>query len=53
MLNAAQFGHEAKVAAWRTLTSQLPPAAMVAELHAQDLPRPLIGALSELLTARG
>jgi hypothetical protein len=26
---------------------------MLAELHAQDLPRELIGALSELLSARG
>ena len=52
MLNAAQYGHEAKEAAWRTLTSELAPAAMLAELHAQALPRELIGALSELLTAR-
>jgi alpha-glucosidase (family GH31 glycosyl hydrolase) len=52
VLNAAQFGHEAKAAAWRTLTSDLPPHAMLAELHAQELPRELIGALSELLTAR-
>jgi hypothetical protein len=52
VLNAAQYGHEAKAAAWRTLTSALPPAAMLAELHAQALPRELIGALSELLTAR-
>ena len=51
-LNAAQWGHEAKEAAWRTLTSELEPAAMLAELHAQALPRELIGALSELLTAR-
>jgi hypothetical protein len=53
VLNAAQYGHEAKAAAWRTLTSELPPAAMLAELHAQALPRELIGALSELLTAEG
>jgi Glycosyl hydrolases family 31 TIM-barrel domain/Glycosyl hydrolase family 31 C-terminal domain/Domain of unknown function (DUF5110) len=52
VLNAAQFGHEAKATAWRTLTSDLPPHAMLAELHAQELPRELIGALSELLTAR-
>ena len=51
-LNAAQWGHEAKAAAWRTLSSALEPAAMLAELHAQALPRELIGALSELLTAR-
>jgi alpha-glucosidase (family GH31 glycosyl hydrolase) len=53
ILNAAQYGHEAKAAAWRTLTSDLSAAAMLGELHAQELPRPLIGALSELLTARG
>jgi alpha-glucosidase (family GH31 glycosyl hydrolase) len=52
VLNAAQFDHEAKAAAWRTLTSPLSPQAMLAELHAQGLPRELIGALSELLTAR-
>ena len=52
MLDAAQYGHEAKEAAWRTLSSELPPAAELAELHAQGLPRELIGALSELLTAR-
>jgi glycosyl hydrolase family 31/uncharacterized protein DUF5110 len=53
VLSAAQYGHEAKLAAWRTLTSDRPPDAMLAELHAQALPRELIGALSELLTARG
>jgi alpha-glucosidase (family GH31 glycosyl hydrolase) len=52
VLNAAQYGHEAKAEAWRTLTSALPPEAMLAELHAQAHPRELIGALSELLTAR-
>jgi hypothetical protein len=53
VLNGAQYGHEAKAAAWQTLTSELTPEAMLAELHAQALPRELIGALSELLTARG
>jgi len=53
VLSGAQYGHEAKAAAWRTLTSGLAPEAMLAELHAQALPRELIGALSELLTARG
>jgi hypothetical protein len=52
VLNAAHYDHDAKAAAWRTLTSDLPAAAMLAELHAQGLPRELIGALSELLTAR-
>jgi alpha-glucosidase (family GH31 glycosyl hydrolase) len=52
LLNAAQCGHERKAAAWRTITSDLPPAAMLAELNAQGLPRALISALSELLTAR-
>jgi hypothetical protein len=53
VLNAAQYGHEAKATAWATLTSALPAAAKLAELHAQGLPRELIGAVSELLTARG
>jgi hypothetical protein len=52
VLDAAQYGHEAKAAAWRTLTSDLPAESMLAELHAQALPRELIGAVSELLTAR-
>jgi alpha-glucosidase (family GH31 glycosyl hydrolase) len=52
VLDAAQYGHEAKAAAWRSLTSARPPAAILAELHAQALPRELIGALSELLTAQ-
>jgi alpha-glucosidase (family GH31 glycosyl hydrolase) len=53
ILNAAQFSHEAKETAWRTLSSDLSPAAILAELNAQGLPRELIGALSELLTAEG
>jgi alpha-glucosidase (family GH31 glycosyl hydrolase) len=53
LLDAAQLAHEAKAAAWRTLTSALAPEAMLAELHAQALPRELIGAMSELLTAVG
>jgi len=52
VLVSAQYGHEAKAAAWRTLTSELPAESILAELHAQALPRELIGALSELLTAR-
>jgi alpha-glucosidase (family GH31 glycosyl hydrolase) len=52
VLNGAQWGHREKLAAWQTLTSGLPAAAVLAELHAQDLPRQLIGALSELLTSR-
>jgi alpha-glucosidase (family GH31 glycosyl hydrolase) len=51
ILEAAQYGHEAKLAAWETLTSGLPPAAVLAQLHAQGHPRTLIGALSELLSA--
>ncbi|WP_051324812.1 glycoside hydrolase family 31 protein [Candidatus Solirubrobacter pratensis] len=53
LLDAAQYGHSAKERAWRTLSSDLSPEAKLAELHAQSLPRELIGALSELLTARG
>ena len=52
-LDAAQYSNEAKETAWRTLSSDLSPAAKLAELHAQGLPRELIGALSELLTAEG
>ena len=52
VLNSAQSGHEAKLAAWETLTSDLPPEAKLAALHAQQLPRALIGALAELLTTR-
>ena len=51
ILNAAQYGHEAKATAWETITADLAPSAKLAELHAQGLPRELIGALSELLTA--
>ena len=51
LLNAAQYGHEAKATAWETITADLAPSAKLAELHAQGLPRELIGALSELLTA--
>jgi hypothetical protein len=51
LLTAAQYGHEAKATAWATVTSGLPVAAMLAELHAQGLPRSLAGALGELLTA--
>ena len=52
MLNGAQYGHTEKAATWVTLTSELAPEAMLAELHAQALPRELIGAVSELLTAQ-
>jgi alpha-glucosidase (family GH31 glycosyl hydrolase) len=52
VLNTAQFGHSEKAAAWQTLTSRLSPEAMLSELHAQELPRSLLGALAELLTAR-
>ena len=52
VLNAAQWDVRPKEAAWRTLSSGHTPAAKLAELHAQGLPRELIGALSELLTAR-
>jgi hypothetical protein len=52
LLRAAQYDHEAKDAAWRTVQSDLPAAAQLAELHAQGLPRALVGALAELVTAR-
>jgi alpha-glucosidase (family GH31 glycosyl hydrolase) len=53
VLDAAQYSNGAKQTAWRTLSSDLSAAAKLAELHAQGLPRELIGALSELLTAEG
>jgi alpha-glucosidase (family GH31 glycosyl hydrolase) len=52
MLSAAQYETEAKAATWATLQSDLPVAAQLAELHAQGLPRTLLGTLAELLTAR-
>jgi alpha-glucosidase (family GH31 glycosyl hydrolase) len=52
ILNTAHWGHGEKLAAWRTLSSGLSPEAKLAELHAQRVPRALIGALAELLTAR-
>jgi hypothetical protein len=52
LLAAAQYDHEAKDAAWRTLQSDLPAGAQLAELHAQGLPPALLGALTELVTAR-
>jgi alpha-glucosidase (family GH31 glycosyl hydrolase) len=52
LLDDAQWEHEAKAAAWRTVTSGLPLEAVLAELHAQNVPTALLGALAELLTAR-
>jgi hypothetical protein len=52
VLSAAQYDHEAKAAAWATLQSDHPVEAQLAELHARGLPRALVGALAELLTAR-
>ena len=51
ILNTAHWGHAEKLAAWRTLGSGLSTEAKLAELHAQGVPRALIGALAELLTA--
>jgi hypothetical protein len=52
LLAAAQYGHTEKDAAWQTLQSDKPAEAQLAELHARGLPRALLGALAELLTAR-
>jgi alpha-glucosidase (family GH31 glycosyl hydrolase) len=52
LLAAAQYGHTEKDAAWRTLGSDMPAEAKLAELHAQGLPSALLGALAELVTAR-
>ena len=53
LLGTAQWGHLAKASTWHTLDSALSPEAKLAELHAQAVPRELIGALAELLAARG
>jgi alpha-glucosidase (family GH31 glycosyl hydrolase) len=53
VLDGAQYSNSDKQAAWRTLGSDLSTAAKLAELHAQRLPRELIGALAELLTSEG
>jgi hypothetical protein len=50
ILNAAQYEHEAKAAAWAVLEADRPTAAKLAELHAQGHPRALLGALAELLS---
>jgi alpha-glucosidase (family GH31 glycosyl hydrolase) len=52
LLTAAQYGHVEKADAWQTITSDLAPEQKLAELHAQGHPRALIGALSELMSAR-
>lgn len=52
VLNAAQWGNEQKLAAWTVLRSELPVAARLAALTAQQVPTPLLGALTELLSAR-
>lgn len=52
LLDRAQFGFEAKSAAWSTLTSRPDAAQALAELQAQLVPAPLLSAISELLTAR-
>ena len=54
LLGTAQCGPPGQGDAPGTRSSSaLSPEAKLAELHAQALPRELIGALSELLTARG
>ena len=53
VLSAAQYGARGEAGGVADADARIsPPAAMLAELHAQALPRELIGALSELLTAR-
>ena len=52
VLGHAQWRHEAKAAAWRTLSSDQAPAAQLAELLAVGTPPALLGALAELVTAR-
>lgn len=50
-LQAAQFGYEAKAAAWRVLSAGREPASALAELQAQDVPNALLVAITELLSA--
>jgi alpha-glucosidase (family GH31 glycosyl hydrolase) len=52
LLSRAQYGFEAKLAAWRSINSAEPTEAKLAQLHAQHLPDALFGAIAELLTAR-
>ncbi|HEY8317687.1 MAG TPA: TIM-barrel domain-containing protein [Amnibacterium sp.] len=51
LLNAAQHPYEAKAAIWRTIGADRSAADRLAELHAMDVPRPLLEAITELLTA--
>ncbi len=51
LLAAAQCENEQKLAVWEVLGSGLPPAALLADLRARDLPGGLFGALTELLSA--
>jgi alpha-glucosidase (family GH31 glycosyl hydrolase) len=52
VVRRAQYGFEAKAAIWQTLTSDRPAHQKIAELQAQEVPPPLLGVITELLTAR-
>ena len=51
LLNAAQHPYEAKAAIWRTIGADRSAADRLVELQAMDVPRPLLEAIAELLTA--
>jgi hypothetical protein len=53
VLDAAGVEHDLKDEVWRLLTRGVdgPRAALVSELMARSLPGPLLGALTEVLTA--
>jgi hypothetical protein len=52
LLNAAQYGNEAKAALHAVLTAERPAASRLAEVKALGTPDALFGAIAELVTAR-
>jgi hypothetical protein len=52
LLDRAQFSYEGKAAIWETLERGGPTGTVLAELQALDVPPALLGAITELLTAR-
>ena len=52
LLDRAQYSYEGKAAIWETLERGGPTSTVLAELQALDVPRPLLGAITELLTVR-
>ncbi len=52
LLDRAQFSYEGKLAIWSVLERGVPAGVVLAELQALDVPPAMLGALTELLTAR-